>query len=78
MTFRGRNAPLLNARFYGWRRGMLRREHQFIPSRRGECVMRGAGGIAPFFLVASRQRCFVVMATTRKYFVRQPDLAPFW
>ena len=33
MDLQGGDGPLLNARVYGWRRGVSRRKHQFIPSK---------------------------------------------
>ena len=45
----GGRTPLLNGRLYGWRHSLVSRTSEQPFVRWWECVMRGAGGTAPFF-----------------------------
>jgi len=57
--------------------GLERGEDPLNLLRKGECVIEGGTREPSFFLVASQQRRFVVMATTRRYFFRHLRLVPF-
>ena len=76
-TFRGVRTPLSNALFYGWHqvRGVAIIRSTFFG--RGERVIGGGTREPSFFLVASHQRRFVVMATSRKYFFHHLGPVPF-
>ena len=57
--------------------GPQRGEHLLNLLWKGECVIEGGTREPSFFMVASHERRFVVMATTRRYFFRHLGSVPF-